>query len=194
VKDVNSIWASRTIAGSDEKSTVADIATYLQLDVKELESAMQYSITVSLLLCLATTTSSYSESIPTPADVEHLCLRPSEAKTHLRVDGDGKANSGLIIRLVGLHLSGSAHFSKEEWNGVQAALPAADVARDSADYRKCVEQLAPIFISKYEARPSRSAPHVQDGRTEIRVDGSYNPSTIIVGGSGNQVSNSIGKK
>src|ERR1700724_4201211 len=88
--------------------------------------AMKYSIIAGFFL--ATMASSHADPNPTRQDIEHLCLRPSDVKSHVLIEGDGQADGGVIIRLLGLHLNGSARFTKEEWNGVQAALPSTDVA------------------------------------------------------------------
>jgi hypothetical protein len=152
--------------------------------------AMKCSIVVSLFL--AVTAPSYADTNPLVQDVEHICLRPSDQKSHLLIEGDGKTDGGFIIRLFGLQVNGSAHFTKEEWDGVLAALPPRDVAIDSDSYRKCVEHLVPIFMSKYKESglPSNN---IEAGHGEISVNGNYNNTTKIDGGSGNIVTNNITK-
>lgn len=110
---------------------------------ENVEFALKHPIVASLILAAAT--ASYAEANPLILDIEHICLRPSDAKSHLLIAGDGKVDGGVIVKLFGLHVDGSAHFTKEEWDGVQAALPPRDVASDSISYRSCVERLVPIL-------------------------------------------------
>ena len=139
--------------------------------------------------------SSFADTNPILQDLEHLCLRPSDVKKHLIIEGDGKADGGVIVRLFGLHVEGAARFAKEEWNGVQAALPPWDVAIDSASYRSCVERLLPIFMSKYkDSKRALNRDGVpQQNRGGVSVYGNENGVTVINGGTGNNVTNNFSR-
>jgi hypothetical protein len=154
---------------------------------------MRHAIVVCCFVAVAAP--AYADSDSMMKDVEHICLRPSDVKSHLRVEADGKAEGGVIIRLLGLQMGASAHFTKEEWDGVQAALPPKDVAADSQSYRNCTELLMPLFMSKYKesSQPANDEHNIEPGRREIHVIGPHNTTTYIEHSSGSTVTNTTSK-
>lgn len=87
------------------------------------------------------------------ADVQQVCTQPATAGQHWAVTGTASGNVGLQIRsLAGT--AGTLSFSNEEWSGIQRVL-ASDQAGDNDSYRRCVEQLTPLFLAKVPPALSR---------------------------------------
>ena len=84
-------------------------------------------------------------------DVREVCTQPATQAEHWQITGDASADGGINLKLLKLGtIGGNLHFSKDEWKGVQQVL-AADQAHDNADYRRCVEELAPKFLAKIKS-------------------------------------------
>jgi hypothetical protein len=87
--------------------------------------------------------------------VKSVCLAPSERGKYWEVQGTGKAEAKVNIKVLSkLGVEGTATFSEGEWEGVQRVLREKQ-ADENARYRTCVEKLTPLFLDKFVPRSSR---------------------------------------
>jgi hypothetical protein len=86
---------------------------------------------------------------PVAADIVQVCTQPATQGQHWTITGN--ANGGVGVQINSLpSAAGSATFTGEEWSGIQQVL-ASDQVGDNESYRRCVEQITPLFLEKVPA-------------------------------------------
>jgi hypothetical protein len=97
---------------------------------------------------IADVTSDYTDRINSIVyNLRMVCMAPSEMGKYWNVTltGDGSAKVGML-KSTDINVSGSAVFSRGEWEGVKQVL---DQGIENKSYRHCIERLTPVFVKKF---------------------------------------------
>ena len=85
--------------------------------------------------------------------VQKLCGGSGEG-VDISVIGSGSVEASKAVSLiVNGKLSGTASFSKSEWDGVRA------MRDDAKSYAQCVQNLTPLFVNKFQKKSNQVDHH-----------------------------------
>ncbi len=99
--------------------------------------------------------------------VQKLC-GGSGSGVDLQISGDAAATASKAVSiLVNGKISGSATFSRSEWDGVRA------VRDDAKSYTECVKSLTPVFIDKFAQKKAETPTYNITIRSSSRFINNY---------------------
>ena len=81
-------------------------------------------------------------------EAKTICTQPETRRQHWSFGGDVDGGVGVQLKQLKVPgISGSIHFSADEWRGIQLVLPEHQ-EKDNENYRQCAKELAEIFVEK----------------------------------------------